>query len=667
MIRRRFRRSSPSSLSRLRSTARCTSENHREGQLTPQRRRGAETSKKGGTALAMRDSFATLSSTQRKEERRIDVLMRRSAFSVPLRLCGVSCPSSESLLYALALRIGLRLVYDNAVVQVRDVLRDVGHETGHFSEVRIGDVLRLVRQLVIVAVPRGRKERDRNSVASVLVVIAPAVDALRVPVRVEAVVEDEAMVSALVHRLDDVPKLRGKPSAPDELKEVRTAARTVLSLAAADHVYVELRNDRIPRNRWMFREPFSPVQAELFRRVPHEDQGSLWFSLREREFFGNLQDAHRSRRVIVRSIVDGVGTCRANAAKAVDVYSNRRALLGREARARKPRSLSCARVIDTLGYFVVHLERVVIERTRAATPNVIAVGADGDVLAAQLRVAPTQDRDDVSRGGLDHVVPNGAAERATQCAWPRVFQRDTKKFRDRAGEDSDCELRLRGVGITPESRRPTEGKRPELAELSLWNNCHEACGGREPAGGSSGSRHDEYDLPGGLLGCDRRRSIGCVSDEDDLSPIDWPDNAGSTQREVIGPDDNGLGIGSDCGCGIQSPRDERYRLEEGAILSARREAEAPNFAFDISRSLHPALFASPPTHHRIVGKDVHPRHQVSRGNRGSGRLGCHLERQLRLRRRYAGEKSRGGNHQGGNDVSDRSCHGQLLRFFNVYP
>ncbi len=154
------------------------------------------------------------------------------------------------------------------------------------------DVLGLVRELVIVAVPAGGEERDRNAIARVFVVIAAAVDVLRVAVGVEGVVEYKGLLLLLVHCLDDVAQLRGQPATSDQLEVMRAAARNVGRLAAPDHVHVELRNDRITRDGWMIREPLRTVKSQLFSRVPDEHQRALRPWIRQREFFGDLEECH---------------------------------------------------------------------------------------------------------------------------------------------------------------------------------------------------------------------------------------------------------------------------------------------------------------------------------------------------------------------------------------
>src|SRR4051812_44915757 len=86
-----------------------------------------------------------------------------------LRAFGKDSSIGGSLLPTLRLGVRLRLVDDDAVVEVRHALGNVAHEARHARQLLVIDVLRLVRHLVIVAVSAGRKERDGNAIPSILV------------------------------------------------------------------------------------------------------------------------------------------------------------------------------------------------------------------------------------------------------------------------------------------------------------------------------------------------------------------------------------------------------------------------------------------------------------------------------------------------------------------
>jgi CheY-like chemotaxis protein len=142
----------------------------------------------------------------------------------------VAEPKRASLLHASPARVGLGLIHHHAVIEVADTERDVVHQLRDFAHVLVVDVLGLVGQLVIVHVQARREERDRNPVARVLVVVAPAVDALRMSIRVEGVVEAEGSRLALVYRLHDVTQL-GREAAPggsgeETLRKLKTMSQT---------------------------------------------------------------------------------------------------------------------------------------------------------------------------------------------------------------------------------------------------------------------------------------------------------------------------------------------------------------------------------------------------------------------------------------------------------
>src|SRR5690348_4274093 len=80
----------------------------------------------------------------------------------------------HSLLNALTVRIWFALVDYQPMVEVRGANRDVAHQIGNPCQLIVIDVLRLVGDLVIVAVPSRREEHDRNSIPRVLVVVAAA-------------------------------------------------------------------------------------------------------------------------------------------------------------------------------------------------------------------------------------------------------------------------------------------------------------------------------------------------------------------------------------------------------------------------------------------------------------------------------------------------------------
>src|SRR5690242_14583975 len=107
------------------------------------------------------------------------------------------------------------------MVAVGDAKRYVTNERRDTRQMVVVDVLRLVGHLVVVAMPAGGEERDRDAVSRVLVVVAAAVVLLRVAVGVELVVESERFRLRLVYRLDEVPQLRRQAPRSDQLEIAR--------------------------------------------------------------------------------------------------------------------------------------------------------------------------------------------------------------------------------------------------------------------------------------------------------------------------------------------------------------------------------------------------------------------------------------------------------------
>src|SRR6185437_3495700 len=112
--------------------------------------------------------------------------------------------------------------------------------------------------LMVVAVTARRKERDRDAGACVHVVIAAAVELLRVAGRVELIIERERLLASLVHGLDQVAELGREPARADELHVTWAAAILVVGAASPHHVHVELRDDRVAGYRRMVREILRP-------------------------------------------------------------------------------------------------------------------------------------------------------------------------------------------------------------------------------------------------------------------------------------------------------------------------------------------------------------------------------------------------------------------------
>src|SRR5665213_4520564 len=99
--------------------------------------------------------------------------------------------SLAMLLLAGAVRIHMRSVNDRAMIHVRNMHGEIFDEVVDTRHVVVVDVLWLVRYLMVIGVESSSEEDDRNVVAGVFVVIATAVDVVRITVRVHRIVECE--------------------------------------------------------------------------------------------------------------------------------------------------------------------------------------------------------------------------------------------------------------------------------------------------------------------------------------------------------------------------------------------------------------------------------------------------------------------------------------------
>src|SRR5690348_16653928 len=97
------------------------------------------------------------------------------------------CASSLCLSYLLltcSKWVGLRMIDEGPVIQIGDMNRNVFDEVVDLGHVLVVDLLRLVRDVMVVRMAPGCDEGDLDAVAGVLVVIGPAVDVRRMTVRV---------------------------------------------------------------------------------------------------------------------------------------------------------------------------------------------------------------------------------------------------------------------------------------------------------------------------------------------------------------------------------------------------------------------------------------------------------------------------------------------------
>ena len=152
--------------------------------------------------------------------------------------------------------------------------------------------------------------------------IAAAVDAFRVTVRIELIVELEWLRARGVHCLDNVAELGGHPPRADELQVIRPATGDVGSASPPDHVHVELGDDLLARNGRMLGEPLRSQEPFLFGSMPHEEDRPLRFFRHRLESFGNLEDSYSSGAIVIGTVADGVPPGGAKTVEAVDVDRN---------------------------------------------------------------------------------------------------------------------------------------------------------------------------------------------------------------------------------------------------------------------------------------------------------------------------------------------------------
>ena len=119
----------------------------------------------------------------------------------------------------------------------------------------------------------GREEDDRNALRRVAVVIASVVELFGIARIVDLVVERQRLRQRCVGRAADVVQLGADAIGADQVHRVRLA-RLVVAVPA-DHVDVQLRDDRVERHRRVVGEVPRAVQPALLAGVPDEQQRPL--------------------------------------------------------------------------------------------------------------------------------------------------------------------------------------------------------------------------------------------------------------------------------------------------------------------------------------------------------------------------------------------------------
>src|SRR5262245_12037841 len=249
---------------------------------------------------------------------------------------------------------------------------------------------------MVVAMTPGREKRDRNAIARVFIVVAAAVVLLRMTVRIVRVIDAHRRGFRLGGRVDDFAELRRKTFGADQLHIAWATILLVVPRAAADHVHVQLRDDRVTRDRGMIREIGRAPQTFLLAGVPDEDDRALRLHRTGRERLRDLEHRHAARAVVVRAVEDRIRTRWVDLAEAVDDLTDLLHLrLGRWTTG----IVGALRTHDR----VERAQRIVIDG-HVVEPDVIVVRADRNVLSLQLRIAARQNGDDVASRSR-HVFP----------------------------------------------------------------------------------------------------------------------------------------------------------------------------------------------------------------------------------------------------------------------
>ncbi len=136
----------------------------------------------------------------------------------------------------------------------------------------------------------GGEEHDRNALVRIAVVIAPEVDAFRMRRRVPLAIDRKRSRRREIDRVDD----RSHHLTLALGGCLRSNYVKGIGRIAADHVGIQLRDDRVDRHGRVIREPLGAEETFLLRRMPDEQcrPARLYWQLRPR--LGDMQYAHAS-------------------------------------------------------------------------------------------------------------------------------------------------------------------------------------------------------------------------------------------------------------------------------------------------------------------------------------------------------------------------------------
>ena len=336
------------------------------------------------------------------------------------------------------------------------------------------------------------------------------------------------------------------------------------------------------------------------------------------ERLGDLQHRDGTGAVVVRTVVDGVGTrlVPRQRAEAVEQEAHARRLVGRRLAPRAVLSLRTDHLVE-------HADGVVIHGT-PVEPDVVVMRADGHVLARERGVRPGEDGDHVPAGHqvLDesHIGNDGAS----RLAFLRLGDGRAENGVRHAIREADRD-RL-GVGAEQAFRRGMhEGTHEVVRELlpDPGGDCGGAleCGLvslesrgldelADVAPGWQGSRREEHQLPAQCLG---RQDIGRIERParvDHLQGPEGPRRAGGP-RDEIGTHGERRSVDRERRSRVERPVADRELLEVRPVVSRGEQAKPAHLALDVRRPLVVVDGADPTTHHRVIGKDVESRHEVA--------------------------------------------------------
>ena len=154
----------------------------------------------------------------------------------------------------------LRHIQLRPMPHVRNHQRRRVHHPRHPRQIRIIDVLRLVRHLVVIEVLPARERHRRNPIPRIVVMIRAAVVLQRMPRRVKAIIKLEWHWLARIGRLKRIAKLTRQALGANYLEirrrsRHRPIERKIIGQPAPGHILINLGDNRIHRHRGMIGKP----------------------------------------------------------------------------------------------------------------------------------------------------------------------------------------------------------------------------------------------------------------------------------------------------------------------------------------------------------------------------------------------------------------------------